>query len=178
MIVAMRGHATTDAVVANTANVIRQSTGDTDICARLGEGEFMIFSTDCDVTRARDIAERICARLSRGEPELAEVKASVSIGIAVHDGTDTDFSRMYRDADAALYQASVEGDGYSVVFTTSRGEQKHRTRRARSHLKYEIIGGASPVNMLRSQHDLRRAHPLASCSSRHRAGPAIRPCRG
>lgn len=119
MIVAMRGHATTDAVVANTANVIRQSTGDTDICARLGEGEFMIFSTDCDVTRARDIAERIRARLSRGEPELAEVKASVSIGIAVHDGTDTDFSRMYRDADAALYQASVEGDGYSVVFTTS-----------------------------------------------------------
>ena len=118
-IVAMRGHATADAVVANTADAIRKNTGDADICARLGEGEFMIFSTDCAVARARDIAERICARLSRGEPELAEVKASVSIGIAVHDGTDTDFSRMYRDADAALYQASIEGDGYSVVFTTS-----------------------------------------------------------
>ena len=56
---------------------------------------------------------------SHGEPELAEVKASVSIGIAAHDGTDTDFSRMYREADCALYQASIEGDGYSVVFTTS-----------------------------------------------------------
>jgi GGDEF domain-containing protein len=79
----------------------------------------MIFSTDCDVARASEIADRICARLSRGEPELAWVKASVSIGIASHDGTDTDFSRMYRDADEALYAAGAEGNGYGVVFTPS-----------------------------------------------------------
>jgi diguanylate cyclase (GGDEF)-like protein len=118
MIVAMRGYATGDAVVANTADAIRKCAGDADICARLGEGEFMIFSTDGDVARASDIAERIRTRLSGGEPELAEVKASVSIGIAAHVGTDTDFTRMYRDADCALYQASIEGDGHSVVFTT------------------------------------------------------------
>lgn len=119
MIVATHGHTTGEAIIANTSTAIRKSTGDADICARLGEGEFMIFSTDCDVARASEIADRICARLSRGEPGLAWVKASVSIGIASHDGTDTDFSRMYRDADEALYAAGAEGSGYSVVFTPS-----------------------------------------------------------
>jgi diguanylate cyclase (GGDEF)-like protein len=119
MMVATHGHTTGEAIIANTATAIRKSIGDADICARLGEGEFMIFSTDCDVARASDIADRICARLSRGEPDLAWVKASVSIGIASHDGTDTDFSRMYRDADEALYAAGAEGNGYGVVFTPS-----------------------------------------------------------
>ena len=35
------------------------------------------------------------------------------------DGADTDFSRMYRDADAALYQARVEGKSCIGVFEPS-----------------------------------------------------------
>jgi diguanylate cyclase (GGDEF)-like protein len=117
MIVGMHGHSTGDAVIAYTADAIRQSLGDGDICARLGEGEFMVFSTDGDVDRAKDTAERILARLSRHQLALAGVKSTVSIGIAAHDGATTDFSRMYRDADAALYQARVEGRSCIGVFT-------------------------------------------------------------
>jgi hypothetical protein len=36
------------------------------------------------------------------------VTVGVSIGIALHDGSDTDFDRMYRAAGEALYQARVE----------------------------------------------------------------------
>jgi GGDEF domain-containing protein len=50
---------------------------------------------------------------------LAGVKSTVSVGIAAHDGADTDFSRMYRDADAALYQVRVEGKSCIGVFEPS-----------------------------------------------------------
>jgi diguanylate cyclase (GGDEF)-like protein len=119
MIVGMEGRSTGDAVVAYTADAIRQSVGDGGICARLGDGEFMVFSTHCDIHRAEETAERILVRMSRQELALAGAKSTVSIGIATHDRADTDFSRMYRDADAALYQARFEGK--SCIGVTTRG---------------------------------------------------------
>jgi diguanylate cyclase (GGDEF)-like protein len=109
MIVGMRGRNTGDALVAYTADAIRQSVDEGDICARLGDGEFMVFSTDCDMARAEQTAERILVRMSRQGLVLGGAEARVSIGIATHDRADTDFSRMYRDADGALYQAKFEG---------------------------------------------------------------------
>ena len=111
LIVAIHGHTSGDAVIASTANAIRQSINDGDLSARLGEDEFMIFSTKGGVTHARDTVNRVLAELSRREMALHWVKFTVTGGIAVHDGADTDFSRMYRDADAALNQAKVEGNG-------------------------------------------------------------------
>ena len=121
MIVGMQGRSTGDAVVAYTADAIRQSVGDGGICARLGDGEFMVFSTHCDIHRAEETAERILARMSRQELVLAGAKSTVSIGIATHDRADTDFSRMYRDADGALYQARFEGK--SCIGVTTRGNK-------------------------------------------------------
>ena len=115
MIVGMRGRSTADVVVACTADAIRQSARDGDICARLGEGEFMVFSTDCDMNLAKETAERILVRLSRQEYALAGLKPALSIGIS-HERASTDFSRMYRDADEALYQTRVEGKSCIGMF--------------------------------------------------------------
>ena len=125
IIVGMRGRSTGDAVVAYTADAIRQSVGESGICARLGDGEFMVFSTDCDMDRAEETAERILVRMSRQEMVLAGVKFTVSIGIATNDSADIDFSRMYRDADGALYQARFEGKSCKGVRTpaTTRGDK-------------------------------------------------------
>lgn len=109
MIVGMRGRNTGDALVAYTADAIRQSVGEGGICARLGDGEFMVFSTDCDMVRAEQAAERILVRMSRQGLVLGGAEATVSIGVATYDRAETDFSRMYRDADGALYQAKFEG---------------------------------------------------------------------
>ena len=131
MIVGMQGRSTGDAVVAYTADAIRQSVGDGGICARLGDGEFMVFSTDCDMHRAEETAERILVRMSRQELALAGAKSTVSIGIATHDRADTDFSRMYRDADGALYQARFEGKSCigvtSSASATTRGDKCMRS---------------------------------------------------
>jgi diguanylate cyclase (GGDEF)-like protein len=128
LIVGMQGRSTGDALVAYTGDAIRQSVGDGGICARLGDGEFMVFSNDCDMTRAEEMAERILAGISRQELVLAGAKFSVSIGIATHDPADTDFSRMYRDADDALYQARFEGKSWVGVTSrnsaTGRGDKR------------------------------------------------------
>jgi diguanylate cyclase (GGDEF)-like protein len=143
MIVGMGGRNTADAVVVCTAEVIRQSVHDGDVCARLGEGEFMVFSTDCDMDCAKETAERVLVRLRQQKVALTGVKYhTVSIGIAQH-GADTDFSRMYRDADDALYQARVEGKSCIGVSTpctsaTTRGNN-HATPSAPSVTRSDVI---------------------------------------
>lgn len=104
----MHGHATGDAAIARTAEAIRASIREGDECARVGGDEFIIFAPDCDTNSATEIARLILDTLSKPAMQLA-VTVSVTIGIALHDGSDTDFARMYRDADEALYQARIEG---------------------------------------------------------------------
>jgi len=119
MINDMSGHATGDAVIALTVEAIRESIRGGDVCARVGGDEFLIFAPDCDADCAAEIAQRILARSSRPSMPLAGIKFSVSIGVAVHDGAHADFAQMYRDADAAMYQAREEGKGRIGVFEPS-----------------------------------------------------------
>jgi diguanylate cyclase (GGDEF)-like protein len=137
MIIGMHGHSTGDAVVARTAEAIRQSIHEGEVCARLGEGEFMVFCPERDKGGALEIAERIMAALRSQEMPLADVEPAVTIGIAAYHGGNNNFSQMYRDAHAALYQAKIEGRssiGLSAgasrkpridVRTTTKNESSH-----------------------------------------------------
>ena len=116
MINDLRGHATGDAVIALTAEAVRESIRAGDQCARFGGDEFLIFAPGCDVDEATKIANRIMGRLSGQSMPLAGARFSVSIGIVVHDGAHADFDRMYRDADAALYQGREDGKSRIGVF--------------------------------------------------------------
>jgi diguanylate cyclase (GGDEF)-like protein len=127
LIVSFHGHSNSDVVIASTADAIRQSISDGEVCARLAEDEFMIFSTEGGVARARDTVNRTLAQLSHRERMFAGAKLTVSIGIAEHDGADTDFSRMYEDANAVLNQARVEYNGGMTVLTSSSGKNETMT---------------------------------------------------
>jgi diguanylate cyclase (GGDEF)-like protein len=111
-----RGHATGDAVIALTAEAIRESIREGDECARLGGDEFFVFAADCDTEQAMATAKRILDKLSRPSLPMVGATASVSIGVVVLDGRDAEFSRMYRDADHALYQARYEGKNRIGLF--------------------------------------------------------------
>jgi diguanylate cyclase (GGDEF)-like protein len=104
----MRGHTTGDAVIARVSEAIRSSLEAGDECARLGD-EFLIFAPNRDADGAKDIARQILGRLSREGMPLAGARFTVSIGIAVSDGDETDFAQMHRNADTALHQARAEG---------------------------------------------------------------------
>jgi diguanylate cyclase (GGDEF)-like protein len=111
-----RGHATGDAVIALTAEAIRESIREGDECARLGGDEFFVFAADCDTDEAMAIAKRVIDKLSRPTMPMVGATASASIGVVVLDGRDAEFSRMYRDADHALYQARYEGKSRIGLF--------------------------------------------------------------
>ncbi len=123
MINDLRGHATGDAVIALTAEVVRESVSAGDQCARFGGDEFLIFAPDCDVEKAMKIANRIMLRLAGQAMPLAGARFSVSIGIVVHDGAHADFDRMHRDADAALYQGREDGKSRIGVFKPSHDDE-------------------------------------------------------
>ncbi len=111
----MRGHTTGDAVIARTSAAIRASLRENDECARLGD-EFLLFAPDCDAAGAMELARQIHGRLSREGMPLAGAPFTVSIGIAVSDGDETDFTWLHREADAALNQAKAEGRNRISVF--------------------------------------------------------------
>jgi diguanylate cyclase (GGDEF)-like protein len=117
MINDLRGHVAGDAVIARTADVICQSIREGDECARLGGDEFIVFAPNCDLDAAKEIAEHILKNLAKHEMPLAGVRFGVSIGIAVHQGADGDFAKMYREADEALYHARSEGKSRIGLFT-------------------------------------------------------------
>jgi hypothetical protein len=62
-------------------------------------------------------------RLSGQSIPLAGARFSVSIGIVVHEGVHADFDRMYRDADAALYQGREDGKSRIGVFKPSNADE-------------------------------------------------------
>jgi diguanylate cyclase (GGDEF)-like protein len=120
MINDMRGHATGDAVIALTAEAIRESIRDGDECGRFGGDEFLVFAPNCNTDEAVEIAKRILARVSGQSMPLAGARFSVSIGIAV--SAHADFSEMFRDADAALYQGREAGKSRIAMFTPSNDD--------------------------------------------------------
>ena len=141
MINDMRGHATGDAVIALTAEAVRDSIRDGDECGRFGGDEFLVFAPNCNPDEAVEIAKRILARLSGQPMPLAGASFSVSIGIAVHEGAHADFSRMFRDADAALYQGRENGKSRICVFEPSNDDLTDREISKESQ-RYAVLFGS------------------------------------
>jgi GGDEF domain-containing protein len=84
------------------------------------------FSPTAIQTALSKLQERILLRLSSQKMGLAGVELAVMIGIAAHEGVNADFSRMYRDAYAALYQARIEGKSNIGLFAQGTSPQRDR----------------------------------------------------
>ncbi|WP_286239393.1 GGDEF domain-containing protein [Neptuniibacter halophilus] len=113
------GHAIGDEilklVVARAHSVIRQE----DTLARFGGEEFVVVLPGSDEVQAQQMAERIRSVIERHRFRLENlsVGVTVSIGIALHTGpqTDADLERLIRQADMALYRAKKQGRNQVVV---------------------------------------------------------------
>ena len=75
------GHVIGDELLVSVAEAIRESVRASDICARFGGDEFLIFAAGCDLDAATEIARRI---LNKVEPRTLERAGfGVSIGIDI-----------------------------------------------------------------------------------------------
>jgi diguanylate cyclase (GGDEF)-like protein len=79
--------------------------------ARLSGDEFCLALPRCDLARARELAERACSLMARGEG----VASTLSVGVATLGGATRRATDLLRAADAALYQAKRSGRGRICV---------------------------------------------------------------
>jgi len=114
------GHPFGDRVLRETAELIRSSIRDPDICARYGGEEFAIILPKTQLQGALAVAERIFRSLRQkghavdacdaAKSKLAEVHVTASIGIAFYPSKDvTSPELLVKYADEALYRAKREG---------------------------------------------------------------------
>jgi diguanylate cyclase (GGDEF)-like protein len=109
------GHVTGDELLVSVAEAITESVRASDICARFGGDEFLIFAVGCDLDAATEIARRILNKVDVKRQALQHATFGVSIGIDIAPLTDAAFEAMYRRADQALYKAKGAGRNRYVI---------------------------------------------------------------
>jgi diguanylate cyclase (GGDEF)-like protein len=119
------GHAIGDRVLRAVADAMSEEIRASDLCGRFGGEEFVILLADTDLTRAVDVADRICGRVRAlhvpGVPGLdgdgtgRRVRLSASIGAAACPDAGAALDEVLLAADNALFAAKDAGRNQAVA---------------------------------------------------------------
>lgn len=112
------GHLTGDQILREAGKLIRENTREIDIAGRFGGEEFCVVLPDTDRCGARFAAERIRRAVEAGTIKAydAEVKITVSLGVATYPEDGTRVEELTDKADWALYRAKREGRNRICAF--------------------------------------------------------------
>jgi diguanylate cyclase (GGDEF)-like protein len=105
------GHEGGDAALIETVKRIRDSLRTEDLVGRLGGEEFVAVMPNTDGQAALAAAERMRSSFS-DEPMFiggGDITITVSVGVAVLDARDQQYSHLLRRADRAMYAAKTAG---------------------------------------------------------------------
>lgn len=115
------GHIVGDEVICSTVEIIKQTLRQTDILARFGGEEFIIYLPNTIPSQAHILAERVISAVESNKMIFPNVNNSVSITISMGLLSISNFtieesknsqnilSEMFQSVDKALYQAKREG---------------------------------------------------------------------
>ena len=106
------GHGAGDVVLKEFSQRIAQNVRGVDLACRMGGEEFVVVMPDTDIAYAKMVAERLRTRIGETSFKIGdgqELHVTVSIGIAVVDGSDDTAEKLIARADAALYRAKRDG---------------------------------------------------------------------
>ena len=105
------GHLLGDQILREVGKLIRESTREIDITGRFGGEEFCVILPDTDRAGARFAAERIRQAVEASVIKAydAEVKITISLGVATYPEDGTQMEELTDKADWALYRAKREG---------------------------------------------------------------------
>ena len=104
------GHLFGDEVLEAIACRIKENTRSSDICARMGGDEFIIFMEYKKSPTAQ--LNRIFERLTK---DYKQFHVGVSMGVACTEGFDGDYEELFKRADAAMYHVK-RGNKCSYCF--------------------------------------------------------------
>lgn len=112
------GHATGDAVLRSVAANIVNSCRESDIVARIGGEEFVVFLPNTEVRGAMLLAEKIRQSVEALTPVTADnepYRITLSIGVAHRVPADQTLTDIQRRADIAMYDAKKQGRNRVVL---------------------------------------------------------------
>jgi len=148
------GHLAGDELLRNVADILSQCVRKSDVLARIGGDEFAILMEDCQLDKARDIAEKI--RVAVKDYVLvwkdSNYQIGASIGLTIFDLQRDSITQALTAADEACYAAKAAGRDKVFVFS-SAGRDKlqqrdefefiHSVKRAIEHDEFEMY--AQPI---------------------------------
>jgi diguanylate cyclase (GGDEF)-like protein len=105
------GHDAGDRAIVHLAELARADKRPTDVLARIGGDEFVMLLPETDVPQASVVAERLRQKVAEsptGEPG-AEMKMTISIGVAAATLSMPGIQALLKQADDALYRAKFLG---------------------------------------------------------------------
>lgn len=108
------GHGTGDNVLKKVADALSSSFRFEDLVCRVGGDEFVVIMMNANTELVNVIDEKI--RILRKKLEVKDglPEITVSIGVAFNTNKEK-FDRLYKNADAALYETKKKGkNGYSI----------------------------------------------------------------
>lgn len=111
------GHAAGDAVLVSIANSCMATMRRSDVFGRIGGEEFGLLLPETDPEEAREAAERIREMVESTIVQVggAEVRATVSLGVAPRPATSEGVANWLSEADIALYEAKKYGRNRVIV---------------------------------------------------------------
>lgn len=106
------GHREGDRVLIAFARLASGELRPSDLFARSGGEEFVLFLPEADAGAARRLASRICRRLAAFALESCEgaaIRVTVSCGFATVSDSGANYDTLFTKADGALYMAKQAG---------------------------------------------------------------------
>jgi len=123
------GHLAGDAVLAAVSTAMQDLLRDCDLCGRFGGEEFCLLLPRTTAAQALEITERIrqgISRLAIPRDGAAEIRVTISIGVAVPSQACRTLDDLLAAADHALYQAKGSGRDRVVMHTDTWVPQASR----------------------------------------------------
>jgi diguanylate cyclase (GGDEF)-like protein len=114
------GHQAGDAILKTVADLLQETTRDTDIVARYGGDEFVLLLPGVDTEQVNSVADRICAEARTRKATIAQGKQvgiTLSLGVATCNAANQFESAqaLLAAADSALYNSKRSGrDRYTL----------------------------------------------------------------
>jgi diguanylate cyclase (GGDEF)-like protein/PAS domain S-box-containing protein len=105
------GHQVGDAVIQQTADIIRENMRDADVAGRYGGEEFVVLLPDTDRQGAMMFAERLRESVAAYEVkhEQHSIRFTISLGVADLSRPTTGYAQLIEWADTALYASKAGG---------------------------------------------------------------------
>jgi diguanylate cyclase (GGDEF)-like protein/PAS domain S-box-containing protein len=137
----VHGHSIGDRFLKSVGGRLAQVVRETDTLARLGGDEFAILQSD--VGSNYDVAE-FAARIAEcigtfSDPELQNMKATASIGVAIHPNDGADAEELLRNADLAMYKAKGEGGNAYCLFAADMQARARTALNLESDLREALV---------------------------------------